>query len=225
MAPDLKPPRVVARSAGLIALVVALTATAAHAETYTCDIGDRHYSADQPPPECLGHPYRELNPDGSTKRWIQPPPTAADRDKAEREKHDRELEERVRQEQRQHDRSLLETYASEDEIVAARDRALSSRQSAVDRAGSTLDELRKERVKLDNEAEFYAKRELPPQLKRQLEANEEAQRTDEKLIADIRADMQRISEHFEADRARFHELMQNGATPRRSTADAALAPR
>jgi hypothetical protein len=214
-----------------IALVVTLAPTRAHAETYTCVIGDRQYSGDQPPPECYGHPYRELNPDGSTRRWIQPPQTPEQRDKAEREKHDGDLKLQAQQEQRRHDRSLLETYASEDEIVAGRDRALSSRQSAVDRAGSTLDELSKERVKLNNEAEFYAKRELPPQLKRQLQENEEAQRADRKLITDIQSEMQRISERFDADRARFHELMKNGATPRRSTAeqpagsDLSLGPR
>jgi hypothetical protein len=230
MAPDSSSPRGSAGAARLsgalpalfamlIALAAALAATSAHAAVFVCVIGGRTITGDQPPAECGGVTIRELNPDGTTKRTIDPPPTQAQVRQAEEDQHHRDAVAEAQREQLRHDRSLLETYASEDEIVTARDRALASRQTAVDRAEETLEEHRKERLKFDNEAEFYTKRELPPQLKRQLEQNEDSQHKEQKIIADIRTEMQRISERFEADRVRFHNLMQSGATPRRSTAE------
>jgi hypothetical protein len=242
MAPDSSSPRGSAGAARLsgalptlfamlIALAAALAASSAHAEVYSCTVGGRTITSDQQPWECRDVPIRVLNPDGTTKLTIEPPLTPDQLRKRDEERHEQDRLADVRREQLRHDRSLLETYASEDEIVSARDRALASRQTAVDRAVETLDEHRKERVKLDNEAEFYTKRDLPPQLKRQLEQNEDSQHKEQKIIADIRTEMQRISEHFEVDRLRFHELMQSGATPRRSTAEqpaginVSLAPR
>jgi hypothetical protein len=215
----------------LIALAAALGATSAHAAVFVCTIGGRTITGDQPPRECNGVTIRELNPDGTTKSTIEPPQSQEQKDREAQAKLLAERRIQADQDQRRRDRSLLETYSSEGEIVAARDRALSGRQNAIDRAEETLDEHRKERLKLDNEAEFYAKRELPPQLKRGLELNQDSQNSEKKIIADIRADLQRISARFDADRARFHELMQNGATPRRSTAEQpaasnlSLAPR
>jgi hypothetical protein len=76
-----------------------------------------------------------------------------------------------------------------------------------------MDEHRRERRKLDSEAEFFTKREMPDKLKRAFEGNAALTRSEEKIIADSRAEMQRINERYDAERRRWRELVSGGALP------------
>jgi hypothetical protein len=76
-----------------------------------------------------------------------------------------------------------------------------------------MEEHRRERKKLDNEAEFYAKRQMPAKLMRAFEDNAALMRSEEKIINDARAEMQRINERFDAERKRWRELVSAGAQP------------
>ena len=75
----------------------------------------------------------------------------------------------------------------------------------------------REKKKLDSEAEFYAKRPMPDSLKRQFETNASLIRSEEKIIRDVRADMLRINERYDAEKKRWRELVDSGATPRVDT--------
>ncbi len=184
------------------------------AQLYVCTTRDgRTLTGDAPPAECRDVTVRELNRDGSVKRVIEPPLTPEQRKAREQEEKARRERERAAQEQLRKDRALLETYASEDEIDASRDRALAERQRLIDRAAQQLKESRNDRKRLDDEAEFYAKRQLPDRLKRQLDENAELQQQQLRTIEDIRADMQRINERYDAELTRFRELVMRGATP------------
>ncbi|HWY73056.1 MAG TPA: hypothetical protein VNW98_05400, partial [Burkholderiaceae bacterium] len=116
-------------------------------------------------------------------------------------------------EQMRRDRALLETYASEEEIEASRDRTLASRQMLIERANQQLKEFKMDRKRLGDEAEFYAKRQLPEKLQRALDDNAGLQAQQLHAIDDIRADMQRINERYDAELRRFRELVVRGATP------------
>lgn len=195
-------------------LLCALAGAAAGQQSiFVCsDAKGRTISGDRPPAECVGA-IRELRSDGSVRRVIEPPLTA--QQKAARqaeEKRQREEAERQRAQMRK-DLALLETYASEEEIENARARALATRQALIERATRRMEEHRRERSKLDSEAEFYAKREMPDKLKRAFEDNAALMRSEEKIIADSRAEMQRINERFDAERKRWRELVSAGAVP------------
>jgi hypothetical protein len=181
---------------------------------YSCTTASgRTLTGDQPPPDCRDRPIRELNRDGSTRRVIEPPLTPEQRRQREaEERRQLEREEQARVQVRR-DRALLEAYATEAEIDSARERALANRQALMDRTSKRIAELRMERKRLDDEAEFYSRRELPEKLRRAFATNEQLLKQEEKILADTRGETERITERFDTERRRFRELVDAGATP------------
>jgi hypothetical protein len=201
---------------GLAGLALGAGALAANAPPpsrglFVClDANGKRITSDRPPPECATREIRELNPDGSLKRIIGPPLTAEQRAaRAAEEQRKKEEAERAA-EQRRNDRALLETYSSVEQIERARGRALAGRRLEVERAQRRKTELVEQSKKLDKEAEFYAKRELPDKLKRAYAELEGKQQTEDRIIADAQADMKRIDESYTADAKRYRELVADG---------------
>jgi hypothetical protein len=198
----------------LTAALLMMLPMGAGAELFVCTTpSGRTLTGDNPPRGCEDSVIRVLNPDGSTRRVIEPPLTADQRkarDLEERRRHEREMQ---AQDQMRKDRALLETYATEDEIQASRDRTLASRQALIDRANQQLKEFKADRKRLDDDAEFYAKRQIPDKLKRALADNATLQEQQLRAIDDIRTDMQRINERYDAELRRFRELVLRGASP------------
>ena len=147
------------------------------------------------------------------RRVIEPPLTAEQKaERAAEAKRQREEAEKQRAQMRR-DLALLETYASEAEIEDTRNRALGSRQQLIDRAVQRLADHQKERKKLEIEAEFYAKREMPDKLKRAFEGNAALTRSEQRIIEDIRADMDRVNARFDTELQRWRTLVTAGALP------------
>jgi len=204
-------PRLAAAGVALSAL---LAGGSVQAQLYVCTTASgRTITQDRPPPECGDRPVRELRPDGSVRRVIEPPLTPDQRAARDAEAA-RQIEEAERQRgQMRRDLSLLETYGSENEIESTRNRALSDRQVLIERAIKRMDELKRERKKLDDETDFFIKRELPEKLKRALAANNDMVASQQKIIADTKADMARVNERYDAEARRFRELVTSGAQP------------
>jgi len=201
--------------------------TAAPSTIYSCVANGRNYSGDRPPPECANSDIRELNRDGSLRRVI-PRPLTAEEQKARALEAKRRLEEEERAlAQRRRDRSLLEAYANEDEIEAARSKALDASREIVRRSEARIDRMDADRKRLDDESEFYKKRELPDTVKRAYTNNEQEKAAELKIVHEARAEMQRINDRFDAERRRFRELVGQGATPvqRNPEPDILLDPR
>jgi len=198
----------------LVALAIASATAPARAQLFVCTTASgRTITADRPPRECADRQIRELRSDGSVRRVIEPPLTAEQKAAREAERK-RQIEEAERQRsQMRRDLALLETYASEAEIEATRNRALGDRQRLIERAQHRLQELKRDRKKLDDETEFYLNRELPEKLKRSLAANNEMVRTQEKAIRDTKTDMDRVNERYDKELQRFRELLKSGALP------------
>jgi hypothetical protein len=207
------------RSGRILPFIIAAAGLAggsdgARAQLFVCTApSGRTITADRPPTECADRPVRELRPDGSVRRIIEPPLTAEQREVRDAEVK-RQIEEAERQRgQMRRDLSLLETYGSASEIEATRNRALSDRQLLIERAGKRMDELNRERKRLDDESEFYAKRDMPEKLKRELAANNDMVKSQQKIIAETRADMARVNDRYDAEARRFRELVTSGAQP------------
>lgn len=208
-------------SAALLAL--ALVAAPASATLYVCTTAEgRTITADRPPPECANLAVKELRLDGSIRRVIEPPLTEEQRRfRAERMRREH-LEQEARRAKARRDIALMETYASEHEIEAARQAALSGRQTMIDRSKQRLEGFEAERTRFEQEAEFYAKRKIPAKLERAIEANKDLMQAEHRLIADMQADMARINQRFDAELARFRELVIAGARPLVRTGESAL---
>ena len=206
----------------LVATLLMTIAPIAHSQLYVCtDARGRTLTSDRPPPECADRPVRELRSDGSVRRVIEPPLSAEQRAAREAEAK-RQAEEADRQRaQMRRDLALLEAYATTDEIEEARNRALGTRSQLIDRANKRIEEHRRERAKLDKEAEFYVGRELPDSLKRALENNSALMRSEQRIVDDVRGDMDRVNARFDAENKRWRELISAGATPVQRTNRAA----
>jgi hypothetical protein len=200
----------------LIAAAALLFVGSADAQImYSCITADgRRIDSDQIPPECDGsrriHRHRR---DGTPLDDLLPDPTPEEKKKREEEEKRKYDEKEKQREQERKDKSLLETYCSLDEIEAARARAVAAQQAVVDRALTRKKELQGERKKLEDEAEFYTKRDLPENLKRSFAANNESMKLQEKIIANAKAELERVDHGFKAMEKRFQELIEDGLTP------------
>jgi hypothetical protein len=187
---------------------------AAAQSLYVCtDRTGKTHTGAFPPPECQNVEVRELRPDGSVRRRIPPPETAEQRAQREAEEKRQIQAAEQRRVQMRKDLTLLEAYASEDEIETARNRALADRQASIARAQKRVDDFKRERKRLDSEREFYAKRDPPEKLKRALADNNALTRSEEKIIAEAKAEMMRINERYDTDLKRWRELVSAGARP------------
>lgn len=211
----------------VIAFGVGAAAATPQRSIFTCSVNGKTYSGDRLPPECANADVRELNRDGSVRRVIARPLTV-DEQRAQAMEAKRRLEEEEKQlAQRRRDKSLLEAYANEEEIEAARAKSLDSSNQLILRANQRLAGLDGERKKLDDETEFYKKRVLPQQIERSLVSNKQQVSAEEKVVNDARVEMQRINERFDAEKKRFRELIAQGARPvqRNPETDILLDPR
>lgn len=194
---------------------------------FTCTVNGKTFSGDRPPQECANADMRELNRDGSVRRVLARPLTQ-DELRARAFEAKKRLEEEDKQlAQRRRDKSLLEAYASDEEIEAARVKSLESATQAMARAKLRISDLNGERKKLDDEAEFYKKRVLPDQIKRSFVSNQQEVSQAEKILNDALMETKRINERFDAEKKRFRELLAQGARPvqRNPETDILLDPR
>ena len=194
---------------------------------FSCTVSGKTFSGDRVPQECSNSDVRELNRDGSVRRVIARPLTL-DEQRARAEEAKKRLEDEDKQlAQRRRDKSLLEAYASEEEIEAVRTKSLESSNQVILRAQQRIASLSGERKKLDDESEFYKKRVLPDQIKRSYVSNQQQVSTEEKIVSDARAEIARINERFDAEKKRFREVLAQGGRPvqRNPETDILLDPR
>ncbi|HQR20606.1 MAG TPA: hypothetical protein PLE54_04495 [Burkholderiaceae bacterium] len=226
--------RIAARAGLFVLLAIISGATVAQAPAsaptntmYSCTANGKTYTADRPPVECANSDIRELNRDGSVRRVIPRPLTIEEqRARALEAKKKYEEEEKVLA-QRRRDRSLLEAYADEAEIEAARKKSLESAEQIIRRSQERAKSLAEDRRRLDDEAEFFKKREQPDSLKRAYALNAQAVGAEEKIVAEARGEVARINERYDAEKKRFRELLAQGARPvqRNPESDILLDPR
>lgn len=194
---------------------------------YTCVANGRTYSGDRPPPECANSEIRELNRDGSVRRVIPRPMTQEEQKARALEAKKRLEDEEKALAQRRRDRSLLEAYANEDEIEAARTKALDTSNEVIRRSQARIERMDADRKRLDEESEFYKNRQVPDTVKRAYANNEQEKAAELKIVREARIEMHRINERFDAEKKRFRELVSQGASPvqRNPEPDILLDPR
>lgn len=199
--------------AGCALIAVGACARAASAEIYTCvDANGKRLTSDRPIPECNDREQRMLNRDGSLKSVRPPTMTAEERAEAEARER-RAAEARLAQaENVRRDRNLMQRYPNEAAHQKARQDALANVRQANERAWARFDELIKERKPLNDEAEFYAKRGLPANLRAQIEANDTSLAAVTDALKVQQAEMGRVNRQFDAELERLRRLW-GGAAP------------
>ena len=202
----MSPPR-----AKLLALLLAtLTGTSALAagNFFCCnDASGKQVCGDILPQACYGRAYRELGSNGQTIRTVDAPLTAEQRSQREAEEEKRKREEEKRKEQQRKDQALLNTYGNEQDIELMRKRAEGDVLKAIANAEKKIVEIRQQRKKFENEAEFYKKKTLPHEVKKGMDDADSDINSQEVFIAEKKKELEVIRAKYDEDKRRFVELI------------------
>lgn len=205
--------RVVVVLAGLSLLASAALAQPTAGQVFTCTDGaGRNHTSDRLIAACMDREQRVLAKDGTLIRVVPPQLTADER--TEREAREKRIaaEKQARAEAVRRDRLLLERYPNPASHEKARESALDDTRAAIRLSQARVAELARERKPLDEEAEFYKGKALPPKLKQQIDANDAAAAAQRDVQAQQRADMERIGKRFDEELALLKRLW-GGAAP------------
>jgi hypothetical protein len=177
------------------------------ARTFCCsDDHNQQRCGDVLPEACRTRAYVEYNENGQRVRNVERPLTEAEqaaRDAQERK--NRELAEAAAAQQRS-DQALLSTYADENDLNTARDRAVIELERSIKAGEANLVELNKTKAKLAAESEFFKNKPLPPDLKQKTARNKTSIEEQQKLIDDKKKEVDEAKAKFDAFGKRLQEL-------------------
>ncbi|MFN6961337.1 MAG: hypothetical protein ACK4N6_03765 [Rhodocyclaceae bacterium] len=181
----------------------------AAADIVCCDVNGKRVCGNPPPPACDSRP-KIVYLKGGTVKEVEAPLTPAARAAREAEAARKKEEERKAAEQARRDRALLDSYARVEELDAARDRVIADMEKSAEQAKDRLESALEKQKKLDDEKEFYSKKPMPAQLKRQIEENEREAAMQRQALEQIEKDIAAARERFSADRERYLQLTGKG---------------
>lgn len=197
-----------AAKCGLLLLALVGPASSLAAPSIFCcnNEAGRQVCGDVLPSACYGRAYRELGYTGRTARTVEAPLTGEQRAQRAAEEQRRSEQERLLNEQRRKDQALLNTYGSEKDIEIMRSRAERDLATAIKAAEERIAEIRRQRKKFEDEAEFYKKRQLPADVAKGLRDADQEIRAQESVIESKKKDLEAIRLKYDEDLRRFVEL-------------------
>ena len=136
---------------------------------YCCtDATGKYVCGDILPQSCYGRGYRELGADGRILHEIAPPMTAEQRAQQSAEEEARRQEAIAQKEQQIKDKALLDTYANVDDLESLRKRTLDDVQKFISNAEAQIADIKVQRKKFEDEAEFYKTKTMPLEIEKGL---------------------------------------------------------
>ncbi len=201
------------RTTSLAALAVGAMLAAlpplAEAQSYRCvgADGKKYYGQTIPRP-CIGLVVEQLNQQGMVIRRIDPKGSAAEREAKEAEAQKKRQDAIARRVELRHNRALLATYTSVEDIEAARGRALAGNTVAIKDVDDKIDRIKKRQEKLAKEMEVYKDKEPPAELKRDIKNAEIDLAAQEGLRASKLKDADAINAKYDENKNRYIELTQ-----------------
>lgn len=176
------------------------------AKTYCCEVNGRTYCDEGLPAACYGKAHRELNAQGQTVRQIEAPLTPEQQARRDAEQaRQREEEERLKEEERRN-RKLIGMYPTLKDLDETHARMTDDMQKGLEQAKKRLSDLQTSRKKLDEEAEFYKKKAMPPALLKQMKASDRDIAAQETIIKERQDDIAQSKVKFAEERTRYITL-------------------
>lgn len=190
-----------------LALIGLMFAPFAEARVYCCkDARGQQVCGDVLPESCADRSYRELNKQGATVKQVDAPISVEQRAKRDAAAQKVSEEDRVRQEQRRRDATLLNTYSSERDIDMARKRRVTDIEELLVQLRDQQQTLRQRHVNLEADAARFAGKPVPPGIKDRLDTNAQDMRLLADNIAAKERDLVETQRRFQEDLARFRQL-------------------
>lgn len=176
-------------------------------QSYCCnDANGKLVCGDMLPAVCQNRAYRIKDEKGRLVHEVEAPLTPEQRALREVEKA-RKLEEDKRlAEQKRRDQAMLATYPHERDIDAARDRSMAEFEKASGDTKKRLDAAIKRKKALDAEKEFYVKKPMPANLKKQVEETDHELKTLQEAVDNRTREGDALRARFEEEKKRYMEL-------------------
>jgi hypothetical protein len=189
-------------------LLISLGTAQAAGEFYCCHDPStgRRVCGDMLPEQCRGRAYRVLDSGGNIVKEVGAALTPEQKAELVLENRRRKQLEDASREQRRRDQALLDTYAMPEDIDLAQRKAEADVNLAILATITRIDQARTKRKKFENEAEFYKKKALPPDLERDLRALDHEIKLQQELLDIKKRDFEAIKSKYDADRKRYFEL-------------------
>ena len=199
-----------------LALLLGLGTQALAAGNLFCciDTNGKQICGDLLPQACYGRAYREIGDSGRTLRNVEAPLTAEQRAQRAVEDEKRKAEEAARREQQRKDQALLNTYGNERDIEAMRTRAQDDVQKSIKAAEAKISEIRAQRKKFENEAEFYKRKKMPADIQKGLSDADFEIKAQESIIEAKTKELDIIRQKYDEDKRNFIDLSKRGIAPR-----------
>lgn len=190
-----------------LALLLASTVQAG-GEFYCCQdaASGRRVCGDTLPEQCRGRAYRVLDNGGNIIKEVGAPLTPEQRAEQILENKRRKQMEDAGREQRRRDQALLDTYSTPEDIDIAQKKAEADVSFTIQAANERIATAQKKRNKLADEAEFYKKKTMPPELDKDLRAIDHEIRLQQELVELKKKEFDTIKAKYDADRKRYFEL-------------------
>lgn len=191
----------------LLSLLLVASSSQAASEFYCCqDSSGRRICSDTLPEQCRGRPYKVLDSGGNVMKEVGPPLTAEERQQQAADNVRKKQQDEAAREQFRKDQALLDTYATPQDIDLSQRKAENDVNSAIAASQAKINVATGKRRKLLEEAEFYRKKALPPELAKDLRAVEHEIKVEQELLDIKKHDFELIRAKYDADRQRYQEL-------------------
>ncbi len=195
-------------------VLLAVGSAQAASEFYCCQdpANGRRVCGDTLPEQCRGRAYRILDSGGNIVKEVGAPLTSEQKAELILENKRRKQLEDAGREQRRRDQALLDTYTTAEDIDLAQKKAEADVNLAIQATNERIATAQKKRKKFADEAEFYKKKALPPELEKDLRAIDHEIRLQQELIALKQKEFDTIKAKYDADRKRYFELTRKSPT-------------
>lgn len=194
--------------------LLSLGSAQAGGEFYCCQdpSSGRRVCGDTLPEQCRGRAYRVLDSNGNIAKEVGAPLTPEQKAEQVLENKRRKQLEDSSREQRRRDQALLDTYATPEDIDFAQQKAEADVNFAILATIARIDAARTKRKKFEDEAEFYKKKTMPPELEQDLRALDHEIKLQQDLLAIKKREYDSIKAKYDADRKRYFELTRRPPT-------------
>ncbi|WP_371323795.1 hypothetical protein VX159_15600 [Dechloromonas sp. ZY10] len=166
----------------------------------------RRVCGDSLPEQCRGRAYRILDGNGNLVREVPAALTPEQKAAKAEEERRRQQQEEIEREQKRKDTALLATYASQQDIDMAQQKAENDAKLNMQGLQARLDETSKKRKKAQEETEFYRGKPQPPELTQRLKSLDSEIAAMQQELTQKQRDFSGIKQRYDSERQRFREL-------------------
>jgi signal recognition particle GTPase len=207
----------------LLSACLIVAEAAAQERVFCCeDAKGRKVCADYMPPECANRAYEERNPQGELIKKYATPLTPEQQVRHDVELARQEEAKRKAMEEKRRAQALASNYASEQEIDAARDRALAPIEQNLQKTQVKLDAANKVKQRLDRQRQSYKNKPLPEDLQAQIRDNDSELQAQQSAADTYTQEIAKVRSRFADEKQRYLEI--TGKAPANTSGATTAAP-